>query len=74
MKLIRATIEIAIETEDGSFGNMCDTVSAIFSENLMTNGVIKDWQYANGTNIRCINGEFDNYEEGDVFNLEFRQK
>jgi hypothetical protein len=66
--LVVTTIQVAIDVPDTSNGYIADNISAIFSENLMQDNIIVDWQYNNGTPFYQVLGELpNNYEEGEVF-------
>ena len=66
MKLIKAKVELIIEVPDTSEGYMADSVSAILTENLETNGIIVDWAYSDNEKPVYI-GEHKDYKEGDAF-------
>ncbi len=65
------TIQVAIAAD--SEGDACDAMTAIFTENLMQEKTILDWEYkANGdsysTPVPAGEFDLDAVEEGDIFN------
>lgn len=69
MEYVKVTVDLLIPVTDISEGQVADTVSAILTENLETNGVIKDWQYHNGRYAAEPYDMPENYEEGEAFNF-----
>ena len=66
--MVFAIIVDTNEVDDINSTNVMDTISAIFTENLEWNGVIKDWQYRKGRfNMEEVNIKPEDYVEGDAF-------
>jgi len=67
-KIVKVKVDVAIEVDDINSSNVMGAISAIFTENLEWNGVIKDWQYRKGKfNMKEIDIKPEDYVEGDAF-------
>lgn len=64
-KILLATIQVAIQID--ATDEPADVISATFTENLVGNNLIADWQYLPNYEIIVFEGDTGNYAEGDVF-------
>jgi len=69
MNHVKVKVELLIPVEQIDEGYIADAVSAILTENLATNGVITDWQYQNGFAHYKPYKVYDDYHEGEAFEV-----